>query len=203
MSNDYLSSRYIGRVFLMNMTSSIWLWRHRLLPPASSMAYRSSSYRDYQMITSAAKITRALSFSHSSISMSLFNEHFIQALLPTSVFYLGLVSKLLIAYQILFGSACLSIFWWFMRLLPRLWFSSLFYYCCSGESASPRLRARLPEQNNALFMTRRSISFFDVFRLIWPFRWLSGRILVLLDLRRSRWPRPHELEGWGREKIRQ
>ena len=40
---------------------------------------------------------------------SLFNEHFIQVSADFS-FYLGLVSKLLIAYRILFGSACVSIF---------------------------------------------------------------------------------------------
>ena len=37
------SPRYIGRAVLMNMTSSSWLWRHRLLPLASSTAYRSFS----------------------------------------------------------------------------------------------------------------------------------------------------------------
>ena len=36
------SPRYIGRAVVMNMTSSSWLWRHRLLPLAFTTAYRFS-----------------------------------------------------------------------------------------------------------------------------------------------------------------
>ena len=104
MSNDGRgpSSWYIGRAVLMNMTSSSWLWRHRLLPPAFSTAYRFSSYRDYQIFTSsAAKLhghwngQNYMSFSHSS--------SYFWALLPICIMrffllyicaFIGLDSKL-------------------------------------------------------------------------------------------------------------
>ena len=104
------SPRYIGRAFLMNMTSSSWLWRHRLLPPASSTAYRSFSalfINDYF----SSKITRALSFSHSSIFGFLMNYH------ATLDFYnqpdfRALLCSILLYFRLFRALACLSIHLW-------------------------------------------------------------------------------------------
>ena len=81
--------------------------------------------------------------------------------------------------------------------MKRLYFSS-FHFANSGESPPPRGSGPGCPRKCSFLTRRRSISFFAVFWLIWPFQWLSGLILVLLDLRR--WPRPHGLKGWGREK---
>ena len=75
---------------------------------------------------------------------------------------------------------------------------ALSFYCCSGEFPPPRGSGPGCPRKCSFLTRRRSISFFAVFWLIWPFQWLSGLILVLLDLRR--WPRPHGLKGWVEKK---
>ena len=66
---------YIERSFVINMTSLLWLWRHRLLPPAFfyGLPFLSWTVTINLRRYFSSKITRALSFLHSSISISLFN----------------------------------------------------------------------------------------------------------------------------------
>ena len=123
MSNDYRQCNPGGHgpsptvYALLIMTSSTLMWRHFYRRLASSTAYRFSRgpWLSIYVVTSAAKL-----HAHCHFYIIFTFKHFQRALLPTSWGSFCLI----FVHSISWGSACLSIFWWFMRLLPRLWFSS-------------------------------------------------------------------------------
>ena len=55
-------------------------------------------------------------------------------------------------------AAFYQLFWWFMRLLPRLWFSS-FYFANSGESPPPRGSGPGCPSKSALFFDPSPVDF--------------------------------------------